>query len=1402
MTSTIESSNLNYPIDSWDDLEDEQTLYSNYIDENLIRKYVKEIGNRKIDNNFKNTFESFSNNVDKYWFISKIVVKLKNLDDINYLLKNININFWVLCLESLENLISQMYPNYYQELDKCENTLSNLEKILNIYSTRIFDVYSVNDFCKSHKSLIIETIKKLQYINYNYNKNVFYVNNLLQKFMNNCFNTTIWESYLRLIFVKDSILENLDNPKFVWIFYQISIDTTIDLFEYYLNINITEYDNRIKQLRNFYKLFKILFNKYKTTDQMTYFINTNIHKIVGFKDSLKMIKLIHNHYKSVELFKSRDTYGYYPLVDCIRYCDVITLRWFIKNIVSDIENNIVHLDDCIFNYDLIKYAMNNSDKKVIVELLNFFEKINTYNLNIHFSHIFNYSLNLIVDTNNPIDDYKPIKNIYFKLQKLFNFSKKLGKVTLPFMESIFNIELFSNYTNDHEQLLDFKLSILDQVLDHQKQLEYKFVFEIYSSGFMSNEYKIFKLQNYNKKNVIFIKKLWNCFKPITNLYKINKLIYTNILQHCCFCEIEDVVNYIYKSNLKYDKTISYDQILNIFQIFSNASNNSVVSNILFSIYSNYKTCGCNKKCDNDIIDFSKKFLNNNGIMYNYSDGNYNSYNKSYKINKYKKQLEILLLKNYFFNTKYLLLENLKDLKIKSYFSNIINYGIPINNLKTDLLNTRKTLNLMIYEIYVLSRIYFDQKSLRPNTDISNHKIPIQTIKYYNKLRNTIKSKIHSRDLLPNNITHFRDVKHRLDKLINLKSDTLLNINIYKNILANHTILRFLLLRKIKHFTGHNIMYNNCVKNVENPLIDNMINKLRTSVLQCKNLIRTNLSSNVNNYTNQITLPQLFTAKNMVNNHASHTVFTEKIDGVTRRNIILKNTFPKFPNSTYLSTEYLEKDNIHFIISLSNNNFKNNKNFIQYIDYLRSIHNYTKTNVIQSTIDITSKDIVLFIRNFKIFKSKELENYEKYKKLHQDENYKGKIFWWPKKFFEIKCPNIQAYILFMKLLSKDIFHIFDNDGWIIQHKNYSHDKDLIYQRTQAFKYKPTNLLTIDLQYRDDEWFMANGKKYNITDISVPEDIKFKIKDGDIHRCYPIITLHEQITDSCIRYFEPREKRFDKKTPNSENIVVNTINEINNPIDHDNLINFIDTRAVYYSNEDSYCNTLLRYNLSDYSECFKYIKGKVFDLGGGYATNKHLKYANVDEYHFGDIDIKCLLNSKVKSTFMDFNKKIKEYTRLENVFCNSELLLNKYDSLLMINCINFAINSNNISEYLDNLAKKKTKIIIRFMDADLFESYIDRDDITIKCSYNSSFIQYNKKQRMNKIYYSWVNSQPINESLVGYKYLQSRLEYLGWKTICYEKHPKLKNIQNIQNSKYSPDLWDLYFKCFSCVVFEKM
>ena len=746
----------------------------------------------------------------------------------------------------------------------------------------------------------------------------------------------------------------------------------------------------------------------------------------------------------------------------------------------------------------------------------------------------------------------------------------------------------------------------------------------------------------------------------------------------------------------------------------------------------------------------------------------------------------------------------KDITINNLFSNYSQYGCDIKFIKTDLNKDRICLNTIIFEKYLLSRVYSDYKTEYPDKDISDINIPILTSKYNlfreYSYKNEQQKKIFSSKLLPFNIKTYGDIQRKLNQLNKIQNYIMIYINVKKHMLSNYLIYNLVLKRKLRFLINHKKIYSKIVRTIKDNDNKLPINNYNQIDLGFNTNFNTILSCD-NRKKNHITVPELFTAKNMIHNYLTHTVFTEKIDGITKRNIILKNCYPPFPEPSYFSTEYLENQKMHFIISITNNKYKN-KSFVSYMDYLRSTHEFTKHNVINSSIEISNVGIDTFIKEFKNFKSKEIENYNSYIEKQKTNNYKGKIFWWPKKFFEIKCSNIESYILFTNYtLKNDLLHIFKNDGWIFQHKDYSYDKDLISERTHSFKLKPVELLTIDLQYKNYEWFMENDEKFNITEISdIPTNSK--LMDGCIYRCYPILDnnlLPE--TSKQIKYFEPREKRFDKKTPNPKNIVLNIINEINNPIEGKKIVYFITNRKVYYNNnkKDTECNTQLKYKLSDYKKCYQNLKGTVFDIGGGYSTKKHLQSANIDEYYFGDIDISCLINTKVKSTYLDFNKQIKQYTPLENVFCNLELLTTKYDSLMMINCINFGIHGINLSTHLSNLSKKGTKLLIRFMDADLFEQYIHttQENIIIKCPYNSSFINYNHKKKINKIYYSWVHTKPIDEQLVGISYLISQLEYLGWKLVCYEKHPKFD-----ENNINTKNLWDLYFICFSCAVFERL
>jgi len=140
----------------------------------------------------------------------------------------------------------------------------------------------------------------------------------------------------------------------------------------------------------------------------------------------------------------------------------------------------------------------------------------------------------------------------------------------------------------------------------------------------------------------------------------------------------------------------------------------------------------------------------------------------------------------------------------------------------------------------------------------------------------------------------------------------------------------------------------------------------------------------------------------------------------------------------------------------------------------------------------------------------------------------------------------------------------------------------------------------------------------------------------------------------------------------------------------------------------------------------------------------------------------------------------------------------------------------------------------MDRDLFEKYIPITDektdlsdntkdntkenkILIKCPNGPSYIQYSKHQNINKIYYDWVHDTPIDERLIGVSSLDTILAGIGWKNIGYQQHPDLSNflenkdvcssnvdgLNNVDgiDQGNTLNIWELYFKCFSCVVYEK-
>ena len=233
---------------------------------------------------------------------------------------------------------------------------------------------------------------------------------------------------------------------------------------------------------------------------------------------------------------------------------------------------------------------------------------------------------------------------------------------------------------------------------------------------------MFNIEHYDKNNIEFTKKLLCCFPKIHEKKNIHKIIYNNLLKGCCFCEIEEIFNFMYLKNLNYSKSISYYEILTILENISKSDINVIHnSNILFKMYCNYKSCGCNKFSEDKLIELAKVMLSNCHILNCYLiQDNYSfAFAKISKKSILRKEFELILIKNHFFNLKFKLLSRSKDTTINNLFSHYSQYGSDIKFIKNDLNHDRCCLNTIIYEKYLLFRIYSDFKRENPDKDISN-----------------------------------------------------------------------------------------------------------------------------------------------------------------------------------------------------------------------------------------------------------------------------------------------------------------------------------------------------------------------------------------------------------------------------------------------------------------------------------------------------------------------------------------------------------------------------------------------------------------------------------------------------------------------------------------------------------
>lgn len=1124
--------------------------------------------------------------------------------------------------------------------------------------------------------------------------------------------------------------------------------------------------------------------------QLTFNLAINDYKITNFTKKINMI-LSFSERKIPHVLKSGFSNTTY--IEKILYIEShinnTNFKPFILNRLKKInENNRVIIDKEIYNLELHDSYINFSNIKDIIDLTDLKNFANT-NESKAIEIIYNFILNNIL-------------NICYKHSSyLSNFGNNSIKCLCKFTNLVINI---FNYVFDNKFKEKFEYN--------NKNVGMKEVLEFL------NTYKF-----------------TSCFNSINqnNIIDVIHNLRISTSNHCGL------------SNNVIDINISY--ILKILQL----STEKQLNLGMFSFFNNYKNY-INMK--DTII-----YLFKNNVFFE-EVKHILCYKCNYYIfNNNEDKYKIILNSYYYNNTS--LDTWFKDIKLRKfqYLKTIYNNNLIIINLSNIFQNK-------------LDKINDKNTHTNENNKHSNHIIK-ETIKYLKNFRDNLLNEINMKNTkyLDSFIDSITFKKSRLDKkniellsrIINMVRLSIINIKKdYDFIIFISGVLRIKLYNKKRvttAFETHNIIQHKLNYELTKKTDTNMDNEILNTIdidsicdlsidsICDKNSDNSDFDKNMNNLSNNnnnkksITRPHLLSVKTLLENYKKHNVITEKIDGVTIRNINLNNCFPVCKSNNIYSynfdIEYEKNDNVHFIIGLNNSTLFNEKTFTDVISDLRYTHEFTKNNEFPRKITLDD------LKNGKIIQLliKEKNNYNKYIEISKSKLFKNthKKLWWPKIFFELEYTTFNEYIQILKIFENNVLlKCFKNDGWILMHNKYLSNNDPNNKHKEAFKIKNREDLTIDIEFNDGDWYIDNKIRFSDFCNTPIINKNILLENRKIYRCYPIFESNNDISNNTIENindnnydynkdnnnkligFEPREIRNDRPYPNPSSIVREILQQINNYVSFKDIyITFNKSKGKYYTldidNKIYSQKQKYKFHMFDL-----YLKGNIIDIGGGYKTKYYIENYkhNINSCISTDNDINLVINNIIDNNdtnnitfgYLDFIKENKEYTKI----CNQLKITQnncENDTILAMNCINFALDSpshiNKLMKNLELISKNKTKIIIRFMDLDIFikriadlnlnseNSNVDANGtIKIKSTFDSSFININIKEKHNRIYYKWAHMFPVNEKVIGKTELTNIFELYNWVYKDYEYHPKYKSINS------SSSFWEIYFKCFSIIVFE--
>jgi len=566
-------------------------------------------------------------------------------------------------------------------------------------------------------------------------------------------------------------------------------------------------------------------------------------------------------------------------------------------------------------------------------------------------------------------------------------------------------------------------------------------------------------------------------------------------------------------------------------------------------------------------------------------------------------------------------------------------------------------------------------------------------------------------------------------------------------------------------------YNTRVNNWKNK-VSHVINEIDYYPNYIDNKIYKNLGKKFNKLINNNinTIPPSHIQPNDIIKiiHTNDLYITEKADGININPIPeddIDTFYPKFmlDKELLFEAEFIEKDKIYIIFKIGNIDIED---YPLSIEELRESHPYIpKLN----NNMFTPKNLEEYYNNDK-------NAYQTYIKSNKDTD---SILWWVKPVWSIDLMSNLTYLT--NLLKNDIHipNIFPTDGWIITSIT----------NNISYKIKPKNHLSADLLNIDGEWFTRER-----TLIKVNNDNN----ENGIWRCY---------WDAKQQIWSPREKRLDKHKPNSLDIVTNleyqhkyqwTLEDVgqltNFPYYHDK----VNIRQVYN----------IGYNIKNYIK-----NKKILDLGCGYKSKMLANKYQVKKWVGLDLDLHIIENNKSQDDekhdiywlWGDFTKKWDFNSQKNNnlwinvMYNNWRNVHDIYDTIFIYNCIHYAAKSKNtwdtfINE-INNVSKKGTNMIIRFLDRNLLEhvlkekTLVNNNDFVKRIEVPEEYLNNNISNYWIKLYYSRIHTKPIIEPVVSKSELQMYFNKCGWKLI--------------QENTNTPDnlSWQSYEKCFINCIFEK-